>query len=296
MTPKTLPAIGRVAACAVAITAAAACTAPVNAQTPQILYACYVPETGLLYRIDPAGQVGLPAACFVDKKAKTPAHVLFSWNAQGIQGAKGDPGAPGVAGPKGDTGAPGAAGADGAPGAKGDKGDRGDPGAAGTPGVKGDTGSPGAAGADGAPGAKGDAGAPGAAGTPGAAGAKGDTGARGPSDVWVRSTNFSFLQTSGTLRTLLTLTLPAGTYLINAFMTIQGIQTAVSAECFLNIGAQQLFRDISVASGNMGYFTITGSLSSGSNTTVTATCTQTGGTSSAGAAVDLVATQVTTLH
>ncbi|MBA4156964.1 MAG: collagen-like protein [Gemmatimonadetes bacterium] len=76
--------------------------------TPALVYACYVPTTGTIYRIK---ETDVKQNCTSNK------HVEFSWNQQGIQGEKGDKGDKGDAG---DTGP------------KGDKGDKGDTGADGT--------------------------------------------------------------------------------------------------------------------------------------------------------------------
>lgn len=53
------------------------------AQAPELLYACYVPKTGTVYRIRSAGA---PATCV---KAE---HVEFSWNKEGPQGPEGPQG------------------------------------------------------------------------------------------------------------------------------------------------------------------------------------------------------------
>jgi hypothetical protein len=84
---------------------------PLSAQTaPRVIYACYVPWTGTVYRIK---EPNTPAQCF------SPTHVEFSWNQQGIQGPQGVAGVAGPAGPQGPGGAPGPAGAPGAPGVSG---------------------------------------------------------------------------------------------------------------------------------------------------------------------------------
>ena len=157
----------------------------------QVINACYVPQTGTVYRIKTEG---------ARDSCTNHRHVEFSWNAQGPIGLQGPPGIQGLIGPRGDDGdigpvgpqgATGANGAAGPTGATGPAGPKGDPGANGNdgapgangndgaPGPKGDDGAPGAKGDDGAPGAKGDDGAPGAAGATGPAGPKGDRGLRG---------------------------------------------------------------------------------------------------------------------
>ncbi len=79
-----------------------------------VLFACYVPNSGVVYRVNPPGSPGQSAdlkdACTGKK------HVLFSWN---------------------EVGPAGPAGADGADGDKGDKGDQGEKGDKGDPGVSG---------------------------------------------------------------------------------------------------------------------------------------------------------------
>ena len=135
---------------------------------PGVMYACYVPASGVVYRIriDDA-----PNEC------RSARHVEFSWNAQGPAGADG---APGPQGPAGANGAPGPqgpagpAGADGAPGAQGPAGP------AGADGAPGPQGPAGPAGADGAPGPQGPIGPVGPAGADGAPGAQGETGPQGP--------------------------------------------------------------------------------------------------------------------
>lgn len=79
-----------------------------------VLYACYVPASGTVYRIK---EPGTPDAC------RSPRHVEFNWNEAGPQGPSGPPG------PTGDQGD------DGLPGAKGDPGDEGPEGPEGPPGM-----------------------------------------------------------------------------------------------------------------------------------------------------------------
>ncbi len=83
--------------------------APEAAQAQEI-FACYVPSSGVVYRIK---EPGLKDECTGKK------HVEFSWDVEGP---------PGPQGPKGDKGDK---------GDEGDKGDKGDPGPAGPPGVSG---------------------------------------------------------------------------------------------------------------------------------------------------------------
>ena len=70
----------------------------------QVIHACYVPNSGTMYRIkatDPA------------ETCKTPQHIQFSWN---IQGPPGEDGADGVDGEDGEDGADGTDGQDGVSG------------------------------------------------------------------------------------------------------------------------------------------------------------------------------------
>lgn len=66
-------------------------------QSPKVFYACYVPSSGVTYRIK---EVDVKQNCSSD-------HVMFSWTDGGVagpQGPKGDPGPQGTPGPKGDPG------------------------------------------------------------------------------------------------------------------------------------------------------------------------------------------------
>ncbi len=148
-----------------------------EAQTAPVLHACFVPNSGVVYRIKGPG---LRESC------SGKSHVEFSWNEEGIQGQTGPMGAMGLSGSDGADGAQGTAGADGADGADGAQGPAGADGAdgaqgpAGTDGADGGPGADGPAGTDGAAGADGGPGADGPAGTDGAAGAKGEVGPQGP--------------------------------------------------------------------------------------------------------------------
>lgn len=66
-------------------------------QPPKVFYACYIPSSGVTYRIK---EVDIKQTCAAD-------HVMFSWTdggTPGPQGPKGDPGPQGVPGPQGDPG------------------------------------------------------------------------------------------------------------------------------------------------------------------------------------------------
>lgn len=80
---------------------------------PEEIWACYVPNSGTIYRVMTADT---KPAC------ASHTHVLFKWNEKGPKGDKGDPGDKGDTGDKGD---------------KGDKGDTGDKGDPGDPGLSG---------------------------------------------------------------------------------------------------------------------------------------------------------------
>jgi hypothetical protein len=84
--------------------------APLLAQTPTVLSACYVPKSGTVYRV---GAANAPAACVKQD------HVPFSWNEEGIQGPQGEPGSQGEVGPAGPEGAAGPTGETGAAGTNG---------------------------------------------------------------------------------------------------------------------------------------------------------------------------------
>jgi len=88
-------------------------SAQVTTSAPAIIYACYVPVSGTVYRIK---ETDVRQACV------SPQHVEFNWNQQGPigpQGPQGIQGIQGIAGPKGSTGATGATGPAGPTGATG---------------------------------------------------------------------------------------------------------------------------------------------------------------------------------
>lgn len=76
-------------ALALGLVLAGAVPTPASAQAPELLYACYVPKSGTVYRIRSSNA---PAECV------KPDHVEFSWNQQGIQGETGAQGPPGRTG------------------------------------------------------------------------------------------------------------------------------------------------------------------------------------------------------
>jgi len=129
----------------------------------ELLYACYVPESGTIYRIRiPSGR----------QSCASSSHVEFSWNNTGPAGPSGAAGPPGAAGPAGATGPQGIAGPPGIPGAPGPEGPRG---AAGPPGAQATSEGP-----PGPPGPQGPAGETGPAGPEGPAGPQGPPGPKGP--------------------------------------------------------------------------------------------------------------------
>lgn len=121
-----------------------------------LLYACYVPHSGTVYRIRTTD---------TKESCASPEHVMFSWSAVGPQG---------IQGPQGPAGPQGEVGPQGPDGPKGDTGPQGDAGPQGVAGVAGSTG------AVGPQGLKGDVGPAGAAGPQGSQGPQGLVGPRGP--------------------------------------------------------------------------------------------------------------------
>jgi hypothetical protein len=86
---------------------AAADIQPMSSDLPGVIHACYVPNTGTIYRIK---EMDLKQSCTSNK------HIEFTWNQQGVQGEKGDvgeKGEPGQQGAPGEKGEQGDAGADG---------------------------------------------------------------------------------------------------------------------------------------------------------------------------------------
>lgn len=136
-------------------------SAPLAAQTtqPDLMYACYVPLTGTVYRIKTAGA---PDEC---SRPKSPTaadrlrdHVQFTFNAMGPAGPIGPAGPQGEAGPAGTQGEVGPA------GAQGETGPAGPTGAAGPTGEMGPQGQTGPQGMMGPQGPQGVQGAPGVSG------------------------------------------------------------------------------------------------------------------------------------
>ena len=143
---------------------------PVAAQTtassPELMYACYVPLTGTVYRIKTHGT---PAECTRPKanSDRHGDHIQFVFNATGPMGPAGPQGPQGEVGPMGPAGAVGAAGPKGdvgPAGAQGPKGDAGPQGPQGIGGPMGPAGPQGQMGPQGMMGPQGQQGAPGVSG------------------------------------------------------------------------------------------------------------------------------------
>lgn len=179
--------------------------------------------------------------------------------AAGAQGPAGAAGQPGAAGPSGATGPAGAEGPAGATGPIGLTGPTGLTGAAGADGQQGPAGAPGAAGAAGAAGEQGPqgpegpAGPDGPAGPQGVAGPQGSTGPAGPAGptgaagpagadgvdgtgpAWLDTGDATVFTASDT-HTLAGVTLPAGTYVLNASVFVNDaipFETVATIQCSL---------------------------------------------------------------
>lgn len=148
-----------------------ALSAPLAAQTTtgsaELMYACYVPMTGTVYRIKAPGA---PAECTRPKSTNAKSHqehIEFVFNATGPMGPAGPQG------PQGEVGPTGAAGAVGPAGPKGDVGP------AGPQGAQGETGAQGPQGIGGPMGPQGPQGQMGPQGMMGPQGPQGDPGVSG---------------------------------------------------------------------------------------------------------------------
>src|SRR5690606_37110633 len=62
---------------------------PRAAEAQEVIYACYVKNSGTMYRIKAEN----PA-----ETCKSPNHVEFHWNVEGVAGEDGEDGAPGISG------------------------------------------------------------------------------------------------------------------------------------------------------------------------------------------------------
>jgi len=142
---------------------------------------------------------------------------------RGEAGQKGDAGAKGDTGPQGDPGARGETGLQGTSGPKGDIGARGDTGAQGDPGLQGDPGPKGDTGAEGEKGDQGD---------------QGDVGPIGPSDVYSAHATLKSVNPASGNVTVVSLSLPAGNYLVAATQTAESEEGGRSTiECDIVVGA-----------------------------------------------------------
>jgi hypothetical protein len=167
---------------------------------------------------------------------------------RGNEGPRGENGAAGATGPqgiRGATGATGATGSRGEPGEDGARGERGLTGQTGLTGLQGDQGLRGERGEEGAMGPRGDRGPQGAAGNtgepgePGGPGAEGKTGPAGPSDAYVAISDDERLEVvNGSHGVPLELALPAGEYVIQAVLTVEGGgKEGATADCSFMPGA-----------------------------------------------------------
>src|SRR5688572_30005280 len=125
---------------ALSAVALVAFSTPIAAQTttatPELMYACYVPLTGTVYRIKTHGT---PAECTKPKAVseRHQDHIQFVFNATGPMGPAGPQGPQGEVGPMGPAGAVGAAGPKGDVGPAGPQGAKGDAGPQGPQGIGG---------------------------------------------------------------------------------------------------------------------------------------------------------------
>jgi len=173
---------------------------------------------------------------------------------KGMTGARGEAGAQGALGPRGNegprgengtagaTGPQGVRGATGAIGAAGSRGEAGEIGLRGERGVQGETGMTGLRGEQGERGNRGFQGVqgePGDPGEPGEPGEKGDPGPIGPSDAYIAiSENAPFEVEDGLEGLPLELALPAGEYVLQAALTIEGKSGGdATAECAFKPGS-----------------------------------------------------------
>jgi hypothetical protein len=161
---------------------------------------------------------------------------------RGNEGPRGENGAAGATGPqgiRGATGATGATGSRGDPGEDGARGERGLTGQTGLTGPPGDQGLRGERGEEGTMGPRGDRGFQGAPGDPGEPGEPGEPGAEGkqgpigPSDAYVAISDEEPLEVvNGAQGVPLELALPAGEYVIQAVLTVEGEGKAgATADC-----------------------------------------------------------------
>ena len=173
LTPATAI-VAAVSALALIMSVSSPLAAQTTTSTDPVLYACYVPLTGTVYRIK---TVGAPEACTQPKGKNNGAghqdHVEFAFNSSSAIGPMGPMGPAGPAGPQGEVGPMGPA------GPQGEVGPMGPAGAAGAQGEAGPMGPAGPQGAQGIQGVKGDMGAVGPQGERGLTGPQGPQGVQG---------------------------------------------------------------------------------------------------------------------
>jgi hypothetical protein len=161
--------------------------------TPEVLYACYVPLTGTVYRIK---TVGAPAECMKrrgrggddDDYNRSRDHIEFTFSKAGAPntgpaGPMGPAGPQGEVGPMGPAGPQGEVGPMGPAGPQGEVGPMGPMGPMGAVGPQGNVGPMGPQGAQGIQGLKGDVGAIGPQGERGLTGPQGSQGVQGPQGI-----------------------------------------------------------------------------------------------------------------
>jgi hypothetical protein len=176
--------LAAVSALALAMSVSTPMSAQTTASSDAMIYACYVPLTGTVYRIKSAGA---PTEC-TQPKGKGNGnghqdHIEFSFNSRGNVGPMGPAGPQGEVGPMGPAGPAGPQGEVGPMGPAGPVGPMGPQGVAGAQGVAGPQGDVGPMGATGAVGAQGAQGLKGDVGAVGPQGERGFTGAQGPQGV-----------------------------------------------------------------------------------------------------------------
>jgi Collagen triple helix repeat (20 copies) len=190
---------------------------------------------------------------------------------EGFTGARGEAGAQGALGPRGNEGQRGESGA---AGATGPQGIRGATGATGTPGSRGEPGEIGLRGERGLTGQLGPTGPPGDQGLTGPTGLRGAEGKRGPtgpSDAYVAISDDDPLQVVHGLQGVpLELALPAGEYVVQAVLTVEGEgKEGATADCLFMAGAPGITlgssNDFSATAGAGAFASLVGT------TTATAT-------------------------
>jgi hypothetical protein len=172
---------------------------------------------------------------------------------QGPQGPKGKPGQKGEVGPRGEAGQKGDAGAKGATGSQGDPGARGETGVQGTSGPKGDTGPKGE---------KGD---------------QGNVGPIGPSDVYSAQAILKGVSPGAGTVTIVSLSLPAGNYLVAATQTAESEGGRSTINCDIVVGATSQANFYARIEGELsGTLADQATIALGATTTVSEQCSTVG--------------------